>query len=96
MNLVKDLCNKEYEVVTIMIDNVSTINPTNDHIACGISKHVYMRFHYSIDLVSEGKLKLAYCKSGYQVIDFLTKRVSIEVFKSLKKHMNTEDLEDLN
>lgn len=55
-----------------------------------------MRFNYLRELVSEGKLKLGYYKSEDQVIDLLTKRVIIEVFKRLKEHLGMKDLEDLD
>lgn len=55
-----------------------------------------MIFHYLRELVSEGKLKLWCWKSEDQVVDFLTKGVTIEMFKRLKEHMIMEDLDDLN
>lgn len=64
-----------------MIDNVSAIE---------------MRFYYLKELVTEEKLKLRYCKSEDQMDDLLTKEISIEVFKRLKKHMSMKNLEDLN
>lgn len=88
INLMKELCNKENEFVTLMIDNISTINLAKNPNTHGRSKHIKMRFHYLRELVSEGKLKLGYCKSEDQVANFLTKGVTIEVFKRLKKHMS--------
>lgn len=92
MNLMKELSNKENEVVTLMIDNVSAINFAKNLIAHGRSRHIEMIFHYLRELVSEGKLKLEYSKSEDQVAYLLTKGVSIEVFKRLKKKMSMEDL----
>lgn len=50
------------------------------------------RFHYLSKLVSERKLKLEYCQREYQVDDLLTKWVTIEASKRLKKHISMEDL----
>lgn len=96
INLMKELCNEEYEVVTLMIDNIFTINLAKNLIAHGKSKHIDMRFHYLRELVSEEKMKLGYQKSEDQVPEFLTKGVIIEVVKRLKNHMSMEDFEDFN
>lgn len=72
MNLLKELCNEEYEVVTLKINNIYAINLVKNSIAHGIRKHIEMRFHYLSELMSEGKLKLGYCKSEDQVADLLT------------------------
>lgn len=55
-----------------------------------------MRFHYLKELVSEGKLRVRYCRSGDQVVDLLTKGDTNNVFKRLKMNMGIEDLEHLN
>lgn len=92
MNLLKELCTKENEVATLMIDNVFALNLANNPIAHGRSKHIEMRFHNLRKFVSEGKLKLKYNKSEDQVVNLLTKGVSLEVFIRLKKHMSMKDL----
>ena len=96
MNLMKELCSEKYEVMTLMIDNVFAINLGKNPIAHGRNKHIKMRFHYLRELVSEGKLKLWYCKSEDQMVYFLNKGVTIKMLKRLKEHMSMEDLEDLN
>lgn len=63
---------------------------------CSIDDIQRFRYKPCKELVSEGKLKLRYCKNEDQVVDLLTKWVTIEVFKSSKKHASMEDLEDLN
>lgn len=85
INLMKELCIEGYGVVTLMIDNVSTINLIKNPIAHERSKHIDMRFYYLRELVSEGKLKLGYFKSENQMVDLLTNVMSIEVLKKLKK-----------
>lgn len=96
MNLKKELCSEEYEVVTLLINNISAINLTKNSILNGRNKHIEMRFHYLRELASEGKLKLEYWKNEGQVADLLIKGVTIEVFKRLKEYMSMKNLEDLN
>lgn len=40
MNLMKELCSEEYEVVTLKIDNVVVINLAKNHISHERSKHI--------------------------------------------------------
>lgn len=63
MNLLEELGNSEGETVTLLVDNVSTINLAKNTIAHGMSKHIEMRFHYLRELVNEGRLRLEYCRS---------------------------------
>lgn len=97
MNLLKELCSEEVEVVTLMVDNVSVIKLIKNPITyMGRSKLIEMRFYYLRELVSEGRLGFGYCKSDDQVgCFFFTKGVSVEVIKRLKKHMGMEVLEVL-
>lgn len=60
MNLMKELCSEEYEVVTFTIDKLSSINLAKNLISHERRNHIQMRFHYLRELVSEGKLKLGY------------------------------------
>lgn len=93
MNLLKELGNNDGDVVTLLVDNVFAINVANNPTTHGRSMHIEMRFYY---LISEGRLKLRYCRSEEQVVDLLTKGVTIEVFKRMKMSMGMEDLENLN
>lgn len=58
--------------------------------------HIEIRFHYLRELVSEGRLRLRYCRSEEQIIDLLNNGVTVKVFKRLKMNMGMEDLEHLN
>lgn len=49
-----------------MVDNL---------IAHGRIKQIEMKFHYLRELVSEGRLRLGYCRSEDQMADLLTKGV---------------------
>lgn len=95
-NLLKLLDSEEGDAVTLMVDNVNVINFAKNPIAHGRSKLFEMKFHYLREFVSEGRLRLKYCKSEDQVVDLLIKEISIEVVKGLKKLIDMEDMEDLN
>lgn len=70
MNLLKKLCNNEGATLTLIIGNVSMINLAKNPIAHRRSKYIVIRFHYLRKLVSEGRLRLRYCRSEEQVTDF--------------------------
>lgn len=65
MNLLKELWSEEGEAIQFMVAK----NP----ISHGRSKHIETRFYYLREHVSEGRLRLGYCKSEDQVVDLLTK-----------------------
>lgn len=69
MNLLEELGSSEGEVVILLVDNVSVVNLAKNSISHGRSKHIEMRFHYLRKLISEGRLRLGYCKSEDQVAD---------------------------
>lgn len=96
MNLLKELSSDKGDVVTLMVDNVFAINLAKNSITHGRIKHIEMRFHYLRKLFSKGMLRLGYCRNEDQMADFLTKGVTIEVFKRLKNNMGMEYLEHLN
>ena len=96
MNLLEELGNNEGETVTLLVDNVSTINLVKNLIAHERSKHIEMRFYYLKKFVSEGRLRLGYCRSENKIVDLLTKGVTDDVFKILKMNMGMIDLQHLN
>ncbi|XP_058775646.1 uncharacterized protein LOC131649925 [Vicia villosa] len=91
----EELNSSEGETITLLVDNVSAINLAKNPIAHGRSKHIEMRFHYLRELVSDGKLRLGYCRSEDQVADLLTKGVTNEVFKRLRRKLSMVDLDQL-
>lgn len=65
MTLLKEVCSEVGEVVTLIVDNVSSINLATNLIAYGRSKHIKMGFYYLRTLVSVGRLRVGYCRSEY-------------------------------
>lgn len=84
MNLLEELGSCEGEVVTLLVDNIYAINLAKNSIAHGRSKHIDMRFYYLRELVSDGRLRLGYCRSEDQIVDLLTKGVTNDAFKKLR------------
>lgn len=66
MNLLEEMGINESEVITLLVDNTFAINLDKNPISYRKSKHIKMRFHYLRELVSEGKLRLGYCRSKDQ------------------------------
>lgn len=63
VNLLKELCSEEGEVITLVVDNVFTISLAKNPVAHGRNKHIEMRFYYLRELISDERLRLGYCRS---------------------------------
>lgn len=50
----------------------------------GKSKHIDVKFHFLRDLVSEGAVKLKYCRTQEQIADIMTKPIKMEQFVKLR------------
>ncbi|MCI59517.1 copia protein, partial [Trifolium medium] len=82
--------------VILKVDNLSAINLAKNPIAHGRRKHIEMRFHYLIEQVNNGTLKLEHCRTELQVADLLTKAVTMETFVRLKNLMCVKSLDNMN
>lgn len=96
MNLIQKLINERCDTVTLRTANIFVINLAKNFIAHGRSRHINMKFHYLKERVSERKLKFKHCKNENQVTNLLTKDITIEFYKILKKLMSLEALSNLN
>ncbi|XP_058783543.1 secreted RxLR effector protein 161-like [Vicia villosa] len=63
MNLLKELFSEDGEIVMLMVDNVSAINLAKNPITHERNKYIKMRLHYFRELISEGRLRLAYYRN---------------------------------
>jgi hypothetical protein len=82
--LLTGLFDLEMEATTILTDNQSCIQMTENPILHDRSKHIEIRYHYIRDMVQRGALKLKYVSTDEQVVDVLTKplsRVKFEHFR---------------
>ncbi|MCI14364.1 retrovirus-related Pol polyprotein from transposon TNT 1-94, partial [Trifolium medium] len=89
-------CSVKCSCVTLKVDNLSAINLAKNPISHSRSKHIEMRFHYLREQVSNGLLKLEYCRTDMQVVDVLTKAVTVETFVKFRNLMKLKSVKDMN
>jgi hypothetical protein len=82
--LFTDLFDLEMEETTILCDNQSCINMTENLVFHDRSKHIEIRYHYIRDMVQRGALKLQYVSMDEQVVDVLTKPLSHVKFEKFR------------
>lgn len=71
----------------IFFDNSSTIKLTKNHVLHGRSKHIYVRYHFIRELVSEEVISLEYCTTQEQVSDIMIQPVKLDVLERLREKM---------
>ncbi|XP_052725504.1 secreted RxLR effector protein 161-like [Vigna angularis] len=59
-------------LIQLKIDNVSAINLAKNLVSHGRSKHIEVKFYFLKDMVKKGRIILAYCKKGVQLVDLFT------------------------
>lgn len=69
---------EEKSATVINCNNGSTIQLSKHPMFFGKSKHIEVRFHYLIDLVSGEIVKLEHCSIENQVTDIFTKTLKLE------------------
>ena len=73
----------DLDTTTIVCDNQSCINVTENLVFHENSKHIEIQYFYIMDMVQKGPIKLHYMSINEQVVDVLTKplsRVKFEYF----------------
>ena len=83
-------------IMTLMVDNKSTINLAKNLVAHGRSKHIETMFHFLRDQVSKGKLQLEFCKSQDQFVDALNKSLKKDKFEKLRTELGLRCVDGLN
>lgn len=81
--ILEQLGEEQKEGTEIFYDNRSTIQLSKNHVFYGRSKHIGVKFHFLMDLVNEGTVKLKFCCSEEQVADIMTKSLKLEQFEKL-------------
>jgi hypothetical protein len=82
--LLTALFDLEMEETTILCDNQSCINMTENLVFHDKSKHIEIRYHYICDMVQRGAIKLQYVSMDEQVADVLTKPLSRIKFENFQ------------
>lgn len=89
LNLIDKVEGNVHGVMTMKIDNISSINLRKNHVVHGRSKHIEMMFHYFRKQVSNRnrRLCLQQCTSEDQVTDIINKAVQVELFQKFRSMM---------
>ena len=69
---------------SILCDNTSAINLSENPVLHSRSKHIDVRYHFLRDHVSKGNIKLEYVITENQLADIFTKPLSSERFQNLR------------
>ena len=84
--LISDLLNKSIRETTILEENQSTIClAKNQQVTYGRTKHIDIKYHFILNLVEAGRIKLTYCASEDMVADIFTKGLPIKQFEKLRQ-----------
>jgi hypothetical protein len=82
--LLAGLFDLELEATCIWCDNQSCVKLLENSVFHDKSKHIEIRYHYIIDMVQKGAVKLQYVATDEKITDVLTKplsRVKFEYFR---------------
>jgi hypothetical protein len=75
------------EATLILCDNQSCIKLTENPVFHDKSKHIEIRYHYILDMVQRGAIKLHYVSTDEQVADVLTKPLSRVKFEHFRDNL---------
>ena len=82
--LLSDLQGKPADPMVIFEDNQSAMSMSKNPKFHGRSKHIDIKYHFTREQVSNGKIVLKYCKTSEMTADFLTKGLNGEQFEKLR------------
>ena len=66
---------KEFEKVPLHIDNTATLHVIGNRAYSSRTKHITLRFFFSRELVSEGKITIHYISAEDRLADIVTKNI---------------------
>lgn len=90
--LLTDLRSKPEEATKIYEDNQSAIYLAKNPQFHGRAKHIGIKYHYIREQVENGNVKLSYCRTEEMVADALTKGLSREQFRKLRKMSGMDEM----
>ena len=73
--------------MTIYSDSQSAISLTKNPTFHARTKHIDVQYHFVRDMVEDGKVKLEKVETLVNVVDALTKSISIEKFRWCSEYM---------
>eukprot|EP00253_Pinus_taeda_P036216 PITA_36216 len=87
--MLRSLGREQAKATVIFCDNSSAIALSKNSMFHKRTKHIYTRFHYIRELVSNGEIILQHCRTQEQVADILTKPLDQKSFEFLRKYLAT-------
>ena len=87
MQTLQDIQIKCSPPISIMCDNTSAINISNNLVMHSKTKHIPIKYHFLREQVLEQKVKLEYVPSKEQFADIFTKPLPREAFKYLRQKL---------
>ena len=88
----KDLGIQINAPISVMCDNINTINISKNLVMHSRSKHIAIRYHFLKENVAKGEVKLEFVPTTKQVANFFTKSLPKEVFEYLHKKLGVVTL----
>ena len=79
--------------VTIWCDNMSSIQLAKNPVFHARTKHIEVHYHFVREKVIEGEVDLMYVNTNQQVVDILTKALSIEKHTQFRDMMGVIDID---
>eukprot|EP00253_Pinus_taeda_P026148 PITA_26148 len=77
--------------ISILCDNTSPINISENPVMHSKTKHIPIKYHFLREKVLEQKVKLEYVRSKEQVADIITKPLPRETFEYLRQKLGVVD-----
>eukprot|EP00253_Pinus_taeda_P035278 PITA_35278 len=89
--MLRSLGQEQTKGTVIYCDNSSAIALSKNFVFHKRTKHIDTRFHYIMELVSNGEIVLVHCRTQEQVADILTKPLEQKSFEFLRKCLGMTD-----
>jgi hypothetical protein len=93
---ISGLFGDKIETTMVHCDNESCIKLTENSVFHYRSKHIDMRYHYIRNLVQRKTVKLQYISMREQVVDILTKPLTLRLFVQLRDKIGVVENDSLS
>lgn len=80
-------------LISLFIDNKSSINLANNPILHGMSKHIEVKFHFLREQVNKEALQIVHCSIELQLADIFTKPLKVDIFIKLRSMIGMVEVE---
>lgn len=91
MNLLQELKFKVSKSVKLMIDNKYVISIAKNPVLHGRSKYIDIKYHFLLNQVQNGVLKVVHVSTQKQLINVMTKEIKTEHFINLRGEIGVVD-----